>query len=49
MIHKVPGGHKAFSEAGRPLSKAPKTKQEAVKQLVAVEISKRGRYGGPSR
>lgn len=47
MIHRVPGGHKVFSKSGRPLSKAPKTKKEAVAQLVAVEISKRKRHGAP--
>ncbi|MFH1383373.1 MAG: hypothetical protein ABIH47_00220 [Candidatus Omnitrophota bacterium] len=40
MIKKVKGGFKAASSGGRPLSKKPKTKAGALKQLRAVEASK---------
>jgi hypothetical protein len=40
MIKKVKGGFKATTEQGRPLSKEPKSKAGAEKQLAAVEASK---------
>lgn len=40
MIKKVKGGYKATTESGRPLSKEPKSKAEAIRQLAAVEASK---------
>jgi hypothetical protein len=39
-LKKVKGGWKATTRSGRALSKKPKTKSGARKQLVAVEISK---------
>jgi len=38
-VKKVKGGWKAFSESGRPLSRKPKTKKGAEKQLRAVHAS----------
>ena len=40
MIKKVSGGYKATSSSGRPLSKKPKTRAGALRQLRAVEASK---------
>ena len=45
MIKKVRGGYKAASSSGRPLSKKPKSKAGALKQLRAVEASKARRKG----
>lgn len=45
MIKKV-DGYVAASESGRRLSKKPKSKEEALKQLYAVEMSRARRAGG---
>lgn len=45
MIKKVRGGYKATSSTGRPLSKKPKSKAAAIKQIVAVEYSKAKKSG----
>ena len=46
MMKKVKGGYKAASSSGKPLSKKPKSKKAAMKQLAAVEISKKKRGKG---
>jgi hypothetical protein len=46
MIKKVKGGYKATTSSGRPLSKKPKTKAAAQRQLRAVEASKARRKKG---
>ena len=43
MIKNVNGGYKATSKTGKELSKKSKTKKDALKQLAAVEISKKKR------
>lgn len=39
MIHKVKGGWKAFSSTKGALSKKPKSKEAAIKQHLAVQMS----------
>jgi hypothetical protein len=47
VLKKVSGGFVAASKAGKPLSKKPKTKKAAIKQIVAVEASQARRAGKP--
>jgi hypothetical protein len=44
-IKKTKRGYYATSSTGRKLSKKPKSKKAAMKQLAAVEISKAARKG----
>lgn len=42
MIKKTKGGYKVYSKKdGKPLSKKAKTRKEALRQMAAVEISKK--------
>ena len=43
MIKKVKGGYKAATSKGRALSKKPKSRKGAQRQLAAVEVSKKNR------
>ena len=45
MLKKVKGGWKAASSSGRPLSKKPKSKAGAQKQLTAVHLAQARRKG----
>jgi hypothetical protein len=43
VVKRTRGGYKAFSKSGRALSKNPKTKAGARRQIRAVEASKKRR------
>ena len=40
MVKSVKGGHRVYSESGKPLSKVYKTKAEAQKRLAQIEYFK---------
>jgi hypothetical protein len=43
VVKRAGRGYKVYSKSGRPLSKSPKSKAAAMRQLRAVEASKRRR------
>ena len=49
MIDRVKGGWAVRSRRGRRLAKKPKSKQAAIRQLYAVEMSKARRAGASAK
>jgi hypothetical protein len=45
VVKRAGRGYKVYSKSGRALSKKPKSKAAALKQLRAVEAAKRRRAG----